>query len=101
GQLTRGTLDVRQAISVNPDDTHVSVASDAFPTIRAGIPLRLRRLAVTVDRPDFLGNPTNCAPLSIAGVVTSTPGTQAAVSSPFHVGGCDKLGFSPKLTMKF
>jgi hypothetical protein len=101
GPLNLGTVVVRQAISVNPDDAHVSVASDAFPTIRAGIPLRLRRLAVTVDRPDFLVNPTNCDPLSIAGVVTSTSGTQAAVSSPFHVGGCDKLGFSPKLTMKF
>jgi hypothetical protein len=101
GPLNLGTVVVRQAISVNPDDAHVSVASDAFPTIVGGIPLRLRRLAVTIDRPDFLLNPTNCDPLTIAGVVTSTSGAQAAVSSPFHVGGCDKLGFSPKLTMKF
>ena len=100
GPLNLGTVVVRQAISVNPDDAHVTVASDAFPTILAGIPLRLRRLAVTVDRPDFLVNPTNCDPLSITGVVTSTGGAQASVSSPFHVGGCDKLGFSPKLTMK-
>ena len=63
--------------------------------------MRLRRLAVTVDRPDFLVNPTNCDPLKIAGVITSTSGTPAAVSSPFHVGGCDKLGFSPKLAMRF
>ncbi len=101
GPLNLGTVVVRQAISVNPDDAHVSVASDAFPTILGGIPLRLRRLAVTVDRPDFLVNPTNCDPLKIAGVITSTSGTPAAVSSPFHVGGCDKLGFSPKLAMRF
>ena len=55
-----------------------------FPTILAGIPLRLRRLAVTVDRPDFLVNPTDCDPLSITGVVTSTCGTPRTVSSPFH-----------------
>ena len=101
GPLDLGTVVVRQAISVNPDDAHVTVASDPFPSIVGGIPLRLRRLAVTVDRPDFLVNPTNCDPLSIGAVVTSTSGSQATVSSPFHASGCDKLAFSPKLAMKF
>jgi hypothetical protein len=101
GPLNLGTVVVRQAISVNPDDAHVSVASDAIPTIVGGIPLRLRRLAVTIDRPDFLVNPTNCDPLAITGAVMSTTGTQATVSSPFHASGCDELAFSPKLTMKF
>jgi hypothetical protein len=100
GPLNLGTVVVRQAIAVNPDDAHVSVVSDPFPTIVGGIPLRLRRLAVTVDRPDFLINPTNCDPLSITGVVTSSSGTRADVRSPFNVGGCDKLGFSPKLKLK-
>ena len=101
GPLDLGTVVVRQAISVNPDDAHVTVASDPFPSIVGGIPLRLRRLAVTVDRPDFLVNPTNCDPLSIGAVVTSASGSQATVSSPFHASGCDKLAFSPKLAMKF
>ena len=101
GPLNLGTVVVRQAISVNPDDAHVTVASDPFPSIVGGIPLRLRRLAVTVDRPDFLVNPTNCDPLSIGAVVTSASGSQATVSSPFHASGCDKLAFSPKLAMKF
>jgi hypothetical protein len=100
GPLNLGTELVRQAISINPDDAHVTVTSDAFPTIVGGIPLRLRRLAVTIDRAGFLVNPTNCDPLTIAGVVTSTAGATAAVSAPFHVGSCADLGFTPKLAMK-
>jgi hypothetical protein len=100
GPLDLGVVPVRQSISIDPDDAHVSVASDPLPTIQGGIPLRLRRLAVTIDRPGFLVNPTNCDPLTISGDITSTAGAHAPVSAPFNVGGCDKLGFSPKLRLK-
>lgn len=100
GPFNLGTVAVRQALNIDAEDAHVSVASDSFPTILSGIPLRLRRVAVTLDRPGFMLNPTNCDPLKIAGVVTSTGGAQAAVSTPFQVGGCAALGFSPKLALK-
>jgi hypothetical protein len=100
GPLDLGVVPVRQSISIDPDDAHVSVVSDPLPTIQGGIPLRLRRLVVTIDRPGFLVNPTNCDPLTIAGDITSTAGAHALVSAPFNVGGCDKLGFSPRLALK-
>jgi hypothetical protein len=100
GPLNLGIVAVRQAISINPDDAHVAVVSDAFPQVQGGVPLRLRRLAVTIDRPGFMLNPTNCDQLTVSGVISSTAGAQAAVSAPFNVGGCDSLGFTPKLAMK-
>ena len=101
GPFNLGTVVVRQAFNIDPNDAHVSVASDAFPTIISGVPLRLRRVSVTLDRDGFMLNPTNCDPLSVAGVITSTAGTQAAVSAPFGVGGCAGLGFAPKLALTF
>ena len=101
GPFNLGTVVVRQTFNIDPNDAHVTVASDSLPTIISGVPLRLRNVSVTLDREGFMVNPTNCDPLSIAGVITSTAGAQAAVSSPFSVAGCAGLGFAPKLALKF
>jgi hypothetical protein len=100
GPLNLGTVIVRQALQVNKTDAHVTVASDPFPTILDGIPLRLRRIDVTLNRSGFMVNPTNCTPMRINATVTSASLRSASVSSRFQVGGCGDLGFSPKLTPK-
>ncbi len=53
---------------------------------------------MTVDRPDFKFNPTNCAPMSVTGRLSGSEGTTASVSSPFEVANCASLPFAPKLT---
>jgi len=67
------------------------------------VPLRLRSIAVSVDRPNFLFNPTNCGPLATDSTLTGfVPGSSAtatqSLSSPFQVGDCGRLAFKPKLT---
>ena len=52
---------VRAKIDVNPDTAALTVTSDPLPQVLDGIPLRLRTANVTVDRPGFIFNPTNCA----------------------------------------
>ena len=101
GPFNLGTVVVRQALNIDPNDAHVSVISDPFPSIIGGIPLRLKRVAVTLDRDGFMLNPTNCDPMAITGVITSTANTQAAVSAPFNAAGCAGLGLAPKLALKF
>jgi hypothetical protein len=97
GPLDLGTVVVRQALYVDPTTAQVTAVSDPFPTILEGIPLRIRRIDVTLDRPDFTLNPTSCNPMSVTATATSTHGTTTPVSSRFQVGGCAALPFSPKL----
>ncbi|MGH2929187.1 MAG: hypothetical protein ACRDL8_13370, partial [Solirubrobacteraceae bacterium] len=99
GPFNLGTVVVRQALFVDPTTAQVTVRSDPFPTILDGIPLRLQRVDVDMDRADFTINPTSCDPMSVTGTLTSTGGLSHAVSSRFQVGGCQALGFSPKLRM--
>ncbi len=80
-----------------------AVVTAALPTIVQGVPLRLRNIDVTVNRPNFLFNPTSCSPLAtesqLSGFVPGSSAlTEQSVSSPFQVGECNKLAFTPELT---
>ncbi|HEX5922871.1 MAG TPA: hypothetical protein VFY45_03500 [Baekduia sp.] len=100
GPFDLGTVVVRQAIQVDPDDAHVTVVSDPIPTIRDGVPFRVRRIHVAVNRPGFVQLPTSCQPKTIAATASSPSGQTANLTAPFHATGCDKLSFAPKLVMK-
>jgi len=99
GPLNLGTVVVRESIRVDPTTAQVTVVSDPLPTILDGIPLRVRRVDVTLNRPNFTVAPTSCDPMQVTGTLTSTGGITVPVSSPFQVGGCQALGFSPKLKL--
>src|SRR4029077_16112014 len=99
GPFNLGTVVVRQSLRIDPHTARVTDVSDPFPTILDGIPLRVRRVDVTLDRPGFTFNPTNCTPMALTGTVTSTQGASAQVSSRFQVGGCRELPFKPKFTV--
>jgi hypothetical protein len=100
GPFDLGTVVVRQALNIDPDDAHVTVVSDPLPTIRDGVPLRVRRINVTVDRPGFMRSPTSCASKAIGASIRSLGGASVNLSSPFAVDGCAKLPFAPKLAMR-
>jgi hypothetical protein len=99
GPFDLGNVVVRAALYIDSKDAHATVRSDPFPTIVQGIPLRMRQVNVTMDRPGFMRNPTSCAPLSIAATVFSVDGAAADVGSPFRVGRCGDLGLAPKLSI--
>ncbi len=84
----------RAALNVDPYTARV-VATSALPTIVKGVPLRLRSVSVAVNRPNFLFNPTSCAPLSTDSTLTSTFGANQALSSHFQASGCGALAFKP------
>jgi hypothetical protein len=100
GPYNLGTVVVRQALYVDPTTAQVTAVSDPFPTQLDGILLRIRRVDVSMDRPGFVVNPTSCDPMAITGDLTSTGGMTAPVSSRLQVGGCQGLGFSPKLAFR-
>jgi hypothetical protein len=100
GPFDLGTVVVRNALYVNPETAQVRAVSDPLPSILKGIPLNLRSVALKMDRPEFTLNPTSCDPMSVTGSATSVFGRNAALSSPFQVDECGKLGFKPKLALK-
>lgn len=100
GPFDLGDVVVRQKVYVDPNDAHVTVVSDPLPTIVKGVPVRLQKLDVAVDKPGFMRNPTSCAQKQVSGTLAAVGGQTAAVSSRFQVGGCDKLPFKPTLKME-
>lgn len=110
GPFDLGTVVTRAAVTLNPDTGEVEVEgerSDPIPRILEGIPLQLKDVRVSIDRPKFTLNPTNCKPLAVkarllgAGLDPSDPtdDTQASALAPFQVGDCARLGFAPRLSL--
>jgi hypothetical protein len=103
GPFNLGNVIERAAINLDPHTAQVTVTSDPFPQIRDGVPLRLKEVNVTVDRPEFMFNPTNCSQLHITGTVSGdmpdgSAGATAPVSTPFAVAGCKNLPFKPSFS---
>lgn len=91
---------VRSSLKIDPITAQVTVSTDpsgpyAIPHIIDGIPLQIKHVNVTIDRPNFTLNPTNCEPMSITGTITSNQGTTATVKVPFQVTNCASLKFKP------
>ncbi len=101
GVLDLGELVVRAAVHVDPRDAHLRVVTDPIPRSLGGVPLRLRRLELALDRPGLLRGPTSCAPDRIGAVVRGASGASAEPSYRFQVAGCRDLGFRPKLSLRY
>jgi hypothetical protein len=99
GPFDLGMVVVRASIKLDPLTTALTVAADPLPTILDGIPLDLRAVAVSIDRQNFIINPTNCDAMKLAGTLTGDLGSSEAVSSNFQVTNCGRLGFAPKFTV--
>jgi hypothetical protein len=104
GPFNLGNVVERAAIHVDPKTAQVTVTSDPLPQIRDGVPLRLKTVNVTADRPNFLFNPTNCTQLHVNGLVSGdlpdgSAGATTAVSTPFAVAGCKNLPFKPSFSV--
>jgi hypothetical protein len=104
GPFNLGLVVVRARIAVDPETSQLTITTDesgphAVPQIIFGVPLRLQRIAVDIDRPGFMFNPTNCAPQQITARIAGSQDAVASVASPFAAGGCRSLAFKPKFTV--
>jgi hypothetical protein len=98
GPFNLGVVTVRSRINVNPHTAQVTITSDPIPIILKGVPAQIKTLNVTVNRPNFQFNPTNCTPMSITSTLTGAQGANANVSTPFQVAGCQNLRFDPRVS---
>jgi hypothetical protein len=95
GPFNLGNVVVRAAVHVDPHTAQITVVSDPLPTILQGVPLDVRDVNVSIDRPAFMFNPTSCEALAVTGSLTSTEGASASVASRFQAANCANLPFKP------
>ena len=97
-------LVVRAKLEVNPTTAAITVTSDnegpyKIPTIIEGIPLEIKHVNVTINRPGFIFNPTDCDKTQITGTLDSAEGADQTLNVPFQATNCATLGFAPKFAV--
>lgn len=100
GPFDLGQVVVRAKIEVDPTTAALTITSDAngpyrIPQMIDGIPLQIKHVNVTINRPGFTFNPTNCEPMQIGGALTSSEGAVSTLHVPFQVTDCAALSFKP------
>ncbi len=97
GPFNLGKAVTRLGIYVNQTTGRISVAGYLPSIVYGGVPTRLKQASVTINRPGFLTNPTNCQAESTESVITGSEGTTTGVlSTPFQAANCTALAFKPK-----
>lgn len=108
GPYDLGNIVVRSAVHVDRATTAVTVATDPFPQIYQGIPVRIRDIRLKIDSQDTILNPTNCDPKTIgahltgagADVNTTADDTASDLTESFQVANCLALPFRPRLSFR-
>ncbi len=101
GPFDLGYVKILSTININETTAQAIVKSEPIPKMLDGVPVQLKALNVTVERPEgkrFQFNPTNCSKLETTGSLSGYEGAHSAISDPFEVTNCAKLPFEPKLT---
>ncbi|MDX6622184.1 MAG: hypothetical protein QOE75_116 [Solirubrobacterales bacterium] len=102
GPFDVGTVVIREGLNLDPTTGEAQVdgsSSAPIPQILEGIPLRLRDLRVSIDRPEFTLNATSCEPLSLRATLFGSGGSVAARSTRYQASSCASLLFKPKLNI--
>jgi hypothetical protein len=95
---------VRAKVEVDPHTAQLTVTTDGktgphpIPRLIEGIPLQIKHINVTIDRPGFAFNPTNCKPLAVTGSIAGAEEASAPLSVAFQAADCATLKFAPKFT---
>jgi uncharacterized repeat protein (TIGR01451 family) len=99
GPFDLGTVVVRAKVEVDIHTAQLTVTTDQLPQVVGGVPVNLRLVNVTIDRPDFTYNPTDCNPATVTGTMTGGEGAVAILTNHFQVTNCGALKFQPHLTV--
>jgi hypothetical protein len=99
GPFDLGTVAVRGGLYVNPDTTQATVKTDSLPQILQGVPVLYRDIHVSINRPEFALNPTDCHEQLVTSTVTAAGGAVSAPADRYQVGECAALKFRPTLKL--
>ena len=104
GPYDLGKVIVRAKIEVDPITAALTITSDnegpyKIPQYLKGIPLQVKHVNVTITRPGFTFNPTNCNKMEIGGSLSAVEGATSALAVPFQATNCASLAFAPKFAV--
>jgi hypothetical protein len=121
GPYRLGAIVVRQSLRIDPRTAQATDVSDPFPSVVDGIPVRTRRVRVSINRPEFAFNPSSCARKQFTGTILGAPLEPSALNlaangeqelafpaearstssftAPFAVTNCAALKFTPKIAV--
>lgn len=100
GPFDLGDVVIRAPLYVDPETAEITAKSDPIPTILKGIPLKVRSVAVNLDRSLFTLNPTSCNVMLVSASIGGSSGATAKPANRFQVGGCNQLKFKPRLKIR-
>lgn len=96
--LNLGTVVLRATIGVDPGTGALTITSNPLPQILDGIQLRMQRLEVAINRPEFVLNPTICATRQITATLEGAAGASAQAADPLVTPGCQNPPAPPPNT---
>jgi hypothetical protein len=96
GPVDLGTVVVRASISLRADGG-LNVRTSPLPRLVGGVPVSIRQLALTLDRPGFILNASSCAAQQVRAILEGADGSSATVTAPYQATDCAGLKFSPRL----
>ena len=97
GPFNLGYVSVRSKLEIDPNTAAVTIETPNLPTELKGIPLQLKRVLVSVNRPEFQFNPTSCSRMQIEDQIQGDQGASHEAEEPFQVQNCAGLPFKPAL----
>ncbi len=105
GPFNLGLVAVQSVIEVNEETGALTVTSNPLPQSRDGIPFRIKKVEVKINRPEFTFNATHCSTNQIASTLTGQPVGKEGESAvavtrevPYAATDCEALPFGPKFS---
>lgn len=103
GPFDIGNVVVQEGLNLNPQ-TYLAEVNPSplqpLPQILDGIPLHLSEVRISIDRPDFMLNPTSCAPEESTATLTGYANQLFPVSDRFQAANCSALAFKPTIRLR-
>jgi hypothetical protein len=99
GPIDLGHVVILNRAILRESDSGIDTLSSDIPTSLEGVPLPLRRVNITVDRPGFFLNPTGCDPRRLTATFTGDEGAVSTASIDLSAKQCAELPFGPELRL--
>jgi hypothetical protein len=97
GPFDLGSISLRGGAELDARSGRLTVTTDRLPASFEGVQVRFQTIELSMDRPGFVRNPTNCAASGTDVLLEAQEGASARASSPFRARACKRLGFRPTM----